>query len=219
MIPPQPPLLIFDLDGTLIDSAEDIFEAFNLVMDLHRLPRIDHKVIYDHFGEGLTRLLYGCFPNMSQSELLSVENDFLKAYDRVMFDKTQPYPGVMNFLQAWNGDLAVVSNKNERQVHRCLEGLGMKRFDWKAILGGDSLATKKPSPEPILEAIKRAQRSPEEVVMIGDSIVDIEAAKSAGIIVIAVAYGYTTYEHLLHAGPDEVILRFSDLPKTLEKLL
>ena len=212
-------LLIFDLDGTLVDTARDIADAINFAVKPFTQKTYSIEETKAMVGSGISRLLETLissseiFHNNAESAKETVVDRFLKFYSEHLLDNTETYPHVKETLsQLGNYRKAVVSNKRELFSKQILAGLGiLKYFD--VVLGSDSVPEKKPSPVPVLQLLKRFGASVNEAVMIGDSNYDIEAGRGAGVTTIAVTYGFRSREILKDA--DFMIDGFDELLKVL----
>lgn len=199
--------LCFDLDGTLIDSAEDLIQA--TIHSLHGLG-IDPpppEVIIGYVGGGARGLLQGSMGEAATPERLEAGlAAFIDYYGAHLLDHTLPYPGVEEVLRHFfaTRPLAVITNKPEAFSRTILEGLGLAGY-FREILGYDSVERKKPHPEGILQVLQGWGVEPTRAVMVGDSDHDILAGKAAGTVTVAVAYGFKSAEELLSAGPDYLI--------------
>ncbi len=188
-------LVIFDLDGTLVDSATDLAAAADAALCARSLPEAGVARVRGWIGDGARRMLEraGAWASGGDSiDFTALYADFRSYYEVHLVDHTRPYPGmvqVLDELARARLQLAVVTNKGEILARRMLGKLGLlPRF--AAVMGGDSLARRKPSPEPLLEAAHRVGWDPTATVMIGDSALDVEAAASAGMRALAVNWGY-----------------------------
>lgn len=210
-------VLIFDLDGTLIDSAPDIINAVNTLMHLRGRPMLPEQQIKTAIGEGLRAMIVKLFPETgSDIELRDeLEKDFNEVYGENLFQYTTIYPGVLDFLDRSEKQFAIVSNKNERFVKEVVSGLALNEYKWLRLYGADSLAKRKPDPLPLQEVMKAAGVTPFETLMIGDGLPDMQAAKAAGVTAIAVDHGYTEVQKLMQAGARYVLSDFSRLQKLL----
>ena len=184
-------LLIFDLDGTLVDSSQDIADALNYAIKPYGVPEITVTETIALVGEGVRRLIGKVIEQknggMDESQLL---HRFIEYYSQHLIDHTLPYPGTEEALQhLWPYSKAVVSNKNENFTVDILGNLGLlKYFDYVA--GGDTISEKKPSPAPVLRVLKRFGVEPNGALLVGDSIYDMEAGRRAGLRRVAAMYGY-----------------------------
>ena len=199
--------LCFDLDGTLIDSGDDLVQA--TIHSLHGLG-IDPpppEVIIGYVGGGARGLLQGSLGEAATPERLEAGlAAFIDYYGAHLLDHTLPYPGVEEVLRHFfaTRPLAVITNKPEAFSRTILEGLGLAGY-FREILGYDSVERKKPHPEGILQVLQGWGVEPTRAVMVGDSDHDILAGKAAGTVTVAVAYGFKSAEELLSAGPDYLI--------------
>jgi phosphoglycolate phosphatase len=211
-------LLIFDLDGTLIDSALDITNAVNQMLALYHKPAQPLATVITHIGEGLKNLMKDFFPNLDAAATEQLYSQFLDIYGKNLLNHTQPYPGVVEFLESWPRKVAIVTNKPIRYTEEVLRGLGLDRFLWTQVFGADSLPRRKPDPMPILEVMKIANCLPHETVMIGDGTPDIRAAVSAGVTAIAIEFGYTHPDKLMKLGARARLSSFQQLMPLLEQI-
>ena len=199
--------LCFDLDGTLIDSADDLVQA--TIHSLHGLG-IDPpppEVIIGYVGGGARGLLQDSMGEAATPERLEAGlAAFIDYYGAHLLDHTRPYPGVEEVLRHFfaTRPLAVITNKPEAFSRTILEGLELAGY-FREILGYDSVERKKPHPEGILQALHGWGVEPTRAVMVGDSDHDILAGKAAGTVTVAVVYGFKSAEDLLSAGPDYLI--------------
>ena len=180
--------LLFDLDGTLIDSLPDLAGAINLLRADFNLPPLAISQVRTFVGDGAGALVQRALPeDASDQEKLT---RFLDYYQQHLCEQSTPYPGIREMLvQLQEYQLAVVTNKPQRMATELLEGLGLSRhFD--LVLGGDSCAHKKPHPAPVLEALHQLQADSCKSLMIGDHHTDLRAAKAAGMPACFCAWGY-----------------------------
>jgi len=217
-------LLLFDLDGTLIDSVPDLARALNRTLEELDLPRYDEEMIRGWVGNGAAMLVKRGLAGKREVGDEVVERlhgealkRFLEHYAAVLNEATGLYPEVKETLEALESRgyrMAIVTNKPAQFVGPILGNLGIERH-FELIVGGEDLPWKKPSPLPLLYACDRLKVPAEKAAMIGDSSNDILAAKSAGIPVIAVAYGYNYDRPIRELGPDAVAERFGEIPGIL----
>ncbi len=208
-------LLIFDLDGTLADTKDDIATAVNLTLRDFGLPEKPPEVVYGYVGDGVRRLLQRAFEDAPPERYREALHVFRRHYLDHLLDTTRLYEGVEETL-AWFGGKkkAVVTNKPIEYTRNILDGLRMStRFD--LILGGEDSLPLKPDPAMVVSAIERLAVSRDRTVMIGDSLNDIQAARSAGVKTCGVGYGLGDPEVLRAAGPDFFCDRLVDLKKWL----
>ena len=215
-----PDYLIFDLDGTLLETRADIARAVNFALEAHGLPRLDPTVITGFVGDGVGRLVdrslvaAGADPGLAPGVVQALLAFYL---DHPVVD-TRPYPGLEAALDALPAvPLAVVSNKPGEICRRILAHFGLlARFG--AVLGGDWGGPRKPDPAPLREAAARLGRPGPGGVMIGDSEVDVRAGQAAGLLTVGALYGYRSREAVLAARPSAVIASIGELPRVLRAL-
>jgi phosphoglycolate phosphatase len=210
------PLVIFDLDGTLLDTAPDLLRALNTVLAEVGLPAVDRSSVEYNFGHGAKSLIIEGFRRAGQvlpdEAVEPYVRRFLDLYAAGVAVETEAFPGAvaaMDRLAQHGVGFAVCTNKREYLARPLLQHLDLlDRFD--AVLGGDSLPVRKPDPQHILSTIAAAAADATQTVMVGDSDADIKAAKAAGIPVIGVNFGYSPVP-VASFEPDAVIDRFDDL--------
>ena len=195
-------LIVYDFDGTLVDTLFDIADSVNLSLVDLGLPQLPRKTIRKYIGKGVERLMTqalegSCFTDIPRAVAL-----FKKHYSENLVKHTDFYPYGREILEHFrNKKQAICSNKPEIFVRKILESLdGLQHF--QAIIGGDSVKTKKPHPEGLDLILKKLKVSPDEAVLIGDSPVDIETGKRAGVYTCVVNYGLGLPEEIAAAGPD-----------------
>jgi len=217
-------LLIFDLDGTLINSAPDLSLAVNYTLKtLGRAP-FDSDVIHGWVGNGALKLVQRalCGKREVDEELDDdlVQNAleiFLKYYAKNLCNDTVPYPHVRETLQSLKDKgyrLSIVTNKPFAFVAPILEGLGMNDL-FELILGGDSLSKKKPDPAPLLHVCDTLHIAVQNALMVGDSRNDIQAANACHMQSVGVTYGYNYGEDIAIYHPTVIIDDFSKLLEVL----
>ncbi len=217
------PLVIFDLDGTLLDTASDLIGAVNRVLADEGLPPMDgarHRPTVGKGGRAMVAAgLADAGVTVDDARLDALTERFVDYYIRHVADETQPFPGMVAALDRLAGcgvALAVCTNKREVLAIELLEKMDLlPRF--AAVVGGDSLDVRKPHPGHILGTIRAAGGRSESAVMIGDSAADIDAARAAGVKVVGVSFGYTDVP-VSELGADAVIDHYDDLVGALAAL-
>jgi phosphoglycolate phosphatase len=190
-------LAIFDLDGTLADSLEDLYLAVAQALSALQLPMRSREEVRGFVGEGAARLLARAIA--PQEHLLEPALAAWRAhYAEHLLDHTRLYPGVAAALASARCTLAVLTNKPGPMARRILEGLGV-RSRFAAVVGGDE-APRKPDPTGTLEIMSRLGAAREETVLIGDSRVDCETAAAAGVQFVAVTWGLVGASELARCG-------------------
>jgi len=214
-------LIIFDLDGTLIDSSIDLTNAINYATEPYGIKPITVHQTISLVGEGITKLIEKLV-NSQESEVKSkISRDFLierflEHYSAHLVDNTIIYPKVRETLERLKDyKKAVISNKREALSTKILDDLGLLKY-LDLVVGSDTTPEKKPSPVPILHVLSKLNIRPEETVIVGDSNFDIEAGRAVGIKTIAVTYGYRPIELLKDA--DYMIDEMSELVNILRLL-
>lgn len=197
MVVQKPEWLCFDLDGTLVDSVPDITFSVNEMLQALQLNTVDEDITRTWVGNGTIKLLQRALHHVLEAEpsshlLEQAKAHFFTAYKKNIAVKTVVYPGCLQVLEHFankNIPLGCVTNKPRQFTSALLEKLGMAEF-FRVLVCGDDLATQKPDPAPILEAIRQLNGQPQTGYMIGDSETDIMAANRAGTGAIYVSYGY-----------------------------
>jgi len=210
-------LIIFDLDGTLIDSSEDIAWAANMTLAELGYKKIDPEKVKEGIGWGVKTLLEKMMPGETAERIDYARDRFLEFYWDHSVVSTYLYPGVeetLQFFKQKNTKLAVVTNKPVRFSEKILADLEIVRY-FMLILGGDSVVNRKPHPEPVEKALTSLGVTRDRCVIVGDSPVDCEAGKRAGIATIGVEYGFRSRKELEDAGCDQIINEISALKKIL----
>jgi haloacid dehalogenase superfamily, subfamily IA, variant 3 with third motif having DD or ED/haloacid dehalogenase superfamily, subfamily IA, variant 1 with third motif having Dx(3-4)D or Dx(3-4)E len=204
-------LLVFDLDGTLVDSKEDIANAVNVALESFDLPPLPNPVIYSYVGDGASALILRALPPEKADLLPEVLDRFLAYYRRHLLDTTRAYPGVVEALRKWAGiyRMAVLTNKGVAMTQEILSGLSLDGYFFE-VRGGDSFGTKKPDPEGLLHILREAGVDAQEAIMVGDSRNDVLAGKAAGALTCGVTYGLGASGFADHS-PDFTVDRFPDL--------
>lgn len=218
------PIIVFDLDGTLVETAPDLLDSLNHCLRMLSLDEVDPGEIRRYVGFGgrvmIERACVAHGRRLNQEELDKVFEVFLEHYSQNMPGKSEAFPGVIDSIKAFHeaGYLtAVCTNKLEGLSRRLLEGMGIAHL-FTAICGADTFDQRKPDPRHLLGTIEMAGGDPERCVMVGDSRTDIDTAKNAGIPVVAVDFGYT--DQPVHVfEPSKVISHFSELTVELAERL
>lgn len=180
--------VLFDLDGTLLDTGEDIAAAANAARASLDLAPMSTSQVLRHLGHGLGHLLEGVLPSHLHGQIKEAREAFRTYYRAHLIEETRFYPGAEAFLSDWAGPVGIVTNKPTEFTERILSGLGLRpRFD--VVISGDTLKKRKPHPAPITHALRLLNCEAKDAIYIGDSEVDMEAANAAGVLFLAVAWG------------------------------
>jgi phosphoglycolate phosphatase len=182
---------IFDLDGTLLDTKLDLVNSVNAMLRETGRPEQPTELVASYVGHGAPQLIARVLgPNASEEHRRAGLAVFLKHYGEQKLNLTRPYPGVLEGLRALAGyPLAVLTNKPTKLSVEILDGLGLAHL-FRAIYGGDSFEQKKPDPAGALSIVKEFACEPPNAAMVGDSDVDIQTARNAGMLAVAVNYGF-----------------------------
>lgn len=213
-------LLIFDLDGTLIDSRVDLVNSVNALLGHLGRPALPAAVIASYVGDGAPTLIRRALGDPRDEGYIKEALDYFLAYYRAhKLDHTHAYPGVaeaLAWLRSQNGGrrhMAVLSNKPVNPSRQIVEALGLMRF-FDQVYGGNSFPTKKPDPEGARKLMAEAGASPEETVIIGDSSVDVLTGHNAGAWTCGVTYGFAP--QTLQTVPPDLLV---DSPQELAEAL
>ena len=209
--------VLFDLDGTLIDSKKDIAGAANAARAHFKMPPLPLETVVTYIGRGVDHLLRCSLGSEAGPEQLKEGLEVLMAYykDHLVVHTTV-YPGVvelLKYLKDRNVKMGVVSNKPHALTQAALPKLGLMEY-FGVALGADATKHKKPHPEPLLTALKTLGANPRNSVMIGDSTIDAQAGRAAGMAGGRVAHGFTHKEELQEAGADWLVdhmMEFKDI--------
>lgn len=205
--------LVFDLDGTLIDSKMDLVNGVNATLRELKREALPTDLVASYVGSGapvlIRRALGG---NPSEEELHRALAFFLVHYEEHKLDHTRLYPGVAETLeQLKNLPMSVLTNKPVKISVRILEGLGVAQY-FRSIYGGNSFETKKPDPLGAKQILNEFNVSAQEVAMVGDSEVDVQTARNAGMPSVIVNFGFGTHDRAAHPA-DVYIDQFKELTK------
>jgi len=208
--------LIFDLDGTLIDSQRDLILSVNAMLLEMGREELHEDTISGFIGHGAPQLVRRALGgNAGDQDCERALQFFLSHYNEHKLDNTCAYPGVPEALEHLSAyPMAVLTNKPVRVSVRILEGLGLAKY-FRAVYGGNSFETKKPDPLGANTILREFAASPKEAILIGDSEVDVQTARNAGTLAAAVNYGFGTHDRAAH--PADIYLdRLTDLVSLLK---
>lgn len=212
--------VLFDMDGTVLDTLDDLANAVNHCLALYGLPQVSRKKVRASLGNGAARLIAACLPEGSGPDLAErVLADYKPWYAAHCAVETRPYPGIvplMERLKAAGRKLAVVSNKPDGPVRELAE----RHFPGllTAAVGEQKGVPRKPDPAAVLSAARLLDAAPEDCVYVGDSEVDLRTAENAGMPCVSVAWGFRTEEQLRAAGAKRLAHDAAELEKLLTEL-
>jgi phosphoglycolate phosphatase len=212
-------LLIFDLDGTLIDSKLDLAHSVNATRRFLGMEPLEHDTVYSYVGNGAPVLIRRALgPEASEAEVAKALDYFLAYYREHMLDYTTLYPGVKETLDRFLAEdrkMAVLTNKPVRISQAIVDGLGIGPHFFR-VYGGNSFEFKKPNPIGVAALLAEAKSTPDRALMVGDSGVDIQTARNGGIPCCGVTYGFQP-ESLEVDRPDFIIDSFDQLPDVVSQ--
>ncbi len=209
--------VLFDLDGTLLDTLDDLFDSVNVTLTHFSFPKRSRDEIRAFVGNGVSNLIYRALPEGQKDAHEKALAFFRSHYALHANDKTRPYDGILPMLTTLCEKgirLAVLSNKHDSAV----QALVREHFPLITLSAGEREAEgipKKPAPDSLFWAMKQLGAEPSECVYVGDSEVDVETSKAAGVACIAVTWGFRDRDELEKAGATA----FADSPAQLEKML
>jgi phosphoglycolate phosphatase len=209
-------LIVFDLDGTLVDSVPDLLASANRVMTARGLAPFTLNEVIPLVGDGAAVLVRGLLALRGQPAGPADLQDFVRDYMGHVADATVPYPGVVETLEtlgATGWRMAVCTNKPEAPARAVLDALGLSRF-FATVAGGDTYPVRKPDPAHLLNTIRDAGGDPARAIMVGDHHNDLAAAAGADVPSIFASWGYGS-----DTGATAVATAFVDVPGIAEHLL
>jgi 2-phosphoglycolate phosphatase len=204
-------LIVYDFDGTLVDTFADIAGSVNLALTEMGLNPLDKKTIRGNIGSGMFNLMTRSLMKSGCNDIETSVLLFQKHYSHHLLDHTNFYPNGKEIVEYFfDKKNAILSNKPISFIEKILKALSFsKPFD--SIIGGDSLDVKKPDPKGLLLMMNKFNCLPEKTLMVGDSAIDIETGKHAGVITCGVTYGLGNLDSLTNSNPDYLIDNLSQL--------
>jgi phosphoglycolate phosphatase len=202
---PWPDLLIFDLDGTLIDSKTDLANSLNQSLRERGLRELAREEIYSYVGNGVYNLIERSVRAVGSDDVEGALAHFMAIYDHRLLEQTRLYDGIAEVLSHFHDvPLALITNKSMRFTRPIVDGLGVAHH-FHPLLARDSLPHCKPHPAPITHCIETHKARPSHTWMVGDGATDITAGKAAGVRTCGCLYGFRSAEELRAAAPDILI--------------
>ena len=212
--------VLFDLDGTILDTAADLAAAANAMLAEIGRGRLPESQIRDYIGKGVQNLVTRSLEatgGAADDEAARALAVFERHYLAGIADRSLPYPGVVEGLEALERAgiaMGCVTNKAARFTEPLLERTGLLRF-LGAVVSGDTVANKKPHPEPMLHAAAKLGVAPGEALVVGDSLNDVQSARAAGCPVVVVPYGYREGLAIEALGADAVVASVEEVAKSI----
>lgn len=204
-------MVLYDLDGTLADTRQDIANAVNHMRAQMGFPPLPEDEICGYVGLGLKQLVESCLGDADGASVEQAMAVYRAFYAEHLLDHTRLYPGVREVLEYFRTrGQAVITNKANPYSRRILEALGVARY-FLEIVGGDSGWPKKPDPESLRAILRREQVIPAQAIFVGDSPIDVETGAKAGVLTVAVAQGFSSRAELESARPDRMVEDFGQL--------
>ena len=212
--------IVFDCDGTLLDTSTDLYNSVNYVLSKHNFPEKSLSEVKAALGNAVTYLMRQCLPStVADDELAPYIEEFKAYYGEHLKDTTAPYPGILDMLDALREKgykLAIVSNK----IQEAVTPLNKEYFGDRlpVAIGERPGLQRKPAPDMVLQALKELNSTPEESIYIGDSEVDVATAENSGLLCIGVTWGFRE-ESLLHElGVKHIARKAEDIITIIEEL-
>lgn len=219
----KPAMVLIDVDGTLVDSVPDLAYCVDEMLKQLDMPVYGEDMVRNWVGNGVERLtrraLIGQLDGEPDEALFEKAYPiFLDLYDKNVCERSCLYDGVreaMDFLKTADVKVGCVTNKNAQFTLPILEKLGIKD-DFEIIICGDTLTKKKPDPLPLLHAAEKLGVTPEQSMMLGDSMSDVKAARAAGFDIICMSYGYNHGEDIRDYNPDAVVDSMAEIKNIID---
>jgi len=204
-------LIVYDLDGTLVDTKADIGRAVNYALEGLGLPPRPQPTIEQFVGRGLRHLIQQCVGVDDPARIEEGMRLFRASYAEHLLDESRLYPGAREVLEYFRSRIQVViTNKPNPFSQQILDGLGIAEY-FAELIAGESAYPEKPDPTGLLAVMGRHGTTPANTLLVGDSAIDIEMGKRAGITTAAVAHGYVGEDDLRAAGPSVLVRDFREL--------
>lgn len=203
--------MIYDLDGTLVDTRKDIAQAVNFMLASMNRPELAPEKVIPYVGRGLHHLVQGCLQTQNAAEIERGSQIYKHYYAEHMLDHSRLFPGAREFLTSFKDrKQAVVTNKPNPFSEKLLQALDVADFFFQ-IVPGNSEYPKKPDPTSLRKMMACQNIQPAEAVFVGDSPIDVEFARNAGIETVCLTHGFSSLDELKCAKPDLIVSTFNEL--------
>ncbi|MBN1688756.1 MAG: HAD-IA family hydrolase [Candidatus Omnitrophica bacterium] len=197
-------IIFYDLDGTLVDTAQDIANAANYMLRELGSPELSREEIARYVGKGLHQLIQACVRSDEKKLIEKGAKIYRSHYQAHMLDHSALYPGAREVLDYFSSvKQVIVTNKPNPYARELLEALGVGGI-FSDIIAGDSPFPKKPNPSSIQHILAREAVKPSEALFLGDSLIDIETARNAGLKIVVLTHGFGLADELKSASPDGI---------------
>lgn len=212
--------ILFDMDGTLIDTLDDLTDSVNFVLKNNRLPERTREEVRTFLGKGIKWTIKKSVPEETREEIIEkCYEEMLDYYGKNGLNKTCPYEGIENLILTLHNKgykIAIITNKMEEAAKKISDKFFGNYID--LVIGDDKIQPLKPFPNNIYRALKKFKLKNEEVIYIGDSEVDISTGKNASLYTIAVLWGFRDREALIKSGAENFAKNIEELYKKIEEL-
>lgn len=212
--------VLFDLDGTLVDTALDFTLALNTLLKEENRPTLSLNVVRNDVSYGALAMIKRAFSDISEeNEQIIMRSRMIAHYESIISVHSRCFPGIKSLLKDLHQrhvPWGIVTNKPEGLAKKLISELNLGAYAPNSIVGGDTLPFAKPHPAPMKLAATQCRADPEQCIYIGDHIRDVEAARAAGMFAIAASYGYLSVEDNPHDWGADIVI---DTPHTLQKWL
>ena len=204
-------LIIFDLDGTIADTLEDITTSVNETLAEFSLSKLQLKEVRKLIGSGVPSLMQGALATHNKFKIDKASKLFLSNYSKNLLKKTKLYSGILKLLNKIKSKkLAIVTNKPQKHTKKLLDAFDISKY-FQIVYGGDTFKQKKPHPKPIKNILKKLKIKNSDALLVGDGVNDILAANAANIACASIGYGYCDKEELLAFKPNYYFESVSEL--------
>lgn len=204
-------LLLYDLDGTLVDTLEDLAEAANHMLRRMGRAAVSPRMVRRAIGRGMRELVKECLGTTDEPRITEGVATFRAYYGAHLLDHSRLYPGTRELLNHFGErPQAVITNKPTACSEELLTGLGIRGY-FLDVIGGDGSHPRKPDPSSVLALLQTLDVGPSEAVFIGDSPIDVETGRQAGVMTVGVSHGLVDEAELAAAGPEVLARDFTEL--------